>query len=102
MQNWWLDAIDSSWDVVLLENANGVYAAWPFVKMKRKFFNVMGIPLLTKYTSPVIAYPEDQKLVNKIAYQKEVLLALEKQLPKVSQVDINLDPSITNYMSLFF
>ena len=37
MQNWWLDAIDSSWDVVLLENANGVYAAWPFVKMKRKF-----------------------------------------------------------------
>jgi len=102
MQNWWLDAIDSSWDVVLLENANGVYAAWPFVKMKRMFFNVVGIPLLTKYTSPVIAYPEDQKLVNKIAYQKEVLLALEKQLPKVSQVDINLDPSITNYMSLFF
>ena len=72
-----------------------------FCENEKEVFNVVGIPLLTKYTSPVIAYPEDQKLVNKIAYQKEVLLALEKQLPKVSQVDINLDPSITNYMSLF-
>ena len=101
IQAWWLDiTCEQKWEVAIIEKNKEVIAAWPYLLGKRSIFSSIGIPPLSKYSGPLIQYPEGQKLVSKIAFEKEILSELEAQLPNADYINLNLEPAFQNWIAL--
>ncbi len=82
-KDWWLDCVcgQDNWDVVLVEKGGQIIASMPYPTFRRALFNVITMPPLTQILGPFIKYPQNQKLTNKLSYEKSVLNSLIEQLP---------------------
>jgi len=103
-QPWWLDSVcgGREWDVVLIEKNGEVVASFPYYLKKKGPFKLITMPPLTQTMGPYIKYPEGQKYAKKLAYEKEVMINLIEQLPKVDYFCQNFHPSITNWLPFYW
>jgi hypothetical protein len=86
---WWLDTVcgPENWDVILIEKGEQIIATLPY-QLRNKFgFRSIVMPNLTPHNGLFIKYPENQKIIKKLSYEKEILseiIAKLKQLKPAS------------------
>ena len=92
MTDWWWDIVAPGWQVALLENGQGIQAAWPYWVYQTYGFKVLGNPPLTPYSGPWLNPPADLGARNQASFQEKMVEGLLLQLPKVSYTDVDLPP----------
>ncbi|NVN92181.1 MAG: GNAT family N-acetyltransferase [Desulfuromonadales bacterium] len=100
LRNWWLDAVcgPENWDVVLYEKGERIFAVLPYYKKTRYGLKLITMPRLTPFMGAWLTYPENQKHVTKMSYEKECYWALIDQLPKVNIFLQYFPPAFTNWL----
>jgi len=99
---WWLDAVaGDSWDVVLVENNNGILASLPFVIKKRFGLTILTQPKLTQTLGPWLR-PSTAKYAKQLAQEKDLLQALFDQLPPHAYYGQNWHHTRTNWLPLYW
>lgn len=104
MQDWWLDAvcIDGQWDICIVEADNKIIAAWPYYLTKKANVVQVTMPLFTKFAGPWFKYPEGQKEINKLTWEKDIITELLNQMPKVVRFRQNFNYYFTNWLPLYW
>lgn len=99
---WWLDAVaGDSWDVVLVENNDGILASLPFVIKKRFGLTILTQPKLTQTLGPWLR-PSTAKYAKQLAQEKDLLQALFDQLPPHAYYGQNWHHTRTNWLPLYW
>lgn len=103
-QDWWLDVVcgENNWNVAILENNEKVIAALPYQYKKRYCFNYIINPTLTPRLGIWIEYPKEISYVNKIGYEKKIIQALLKQLPKFHWFNQGIYQNLTNWLPFYW
>jgi hypothetical protein len=103
-QDWWLDAVcgSSSWDVVMLEKGDRVYATLPYYFEKRRGGLDIKMPLLTQTMGPWIRPTPAQKYRNTLGNEMEVLGDLIKALPPFRSFDQSFHHSLSNWLPFYW
>ncbi|WP_312469034.1 GNAT family N-acetyltransferase [Neobacillus sp.] len=103
-KDWWLDAVagEENWDVVLVEKGGKIVASLPYVLKKRSFIRYISMPLLTQTAGVWMNYPEGQKYVNKLAFEREVCKEVINKLPSVAAFNQNFHYSFTNWLPFYW
>jgi len=101
---WWLDTVCGidNWDVLLVEKGGKIVATMPFVKTTLKGNEFIQMPVLTQTLGPYLIYPQNQKYEKRLAFEKEVLTELIKQLPEFGFFNQRFHYSITNWLPFFW
>lgn len=103
-QYWWLDAVcgKEGWDVVLAEKGGNIYASMPYMLYKKHGLTFSTMPMLTQTLGPYIKYPEGQKYVKKLSYEKEIMNILIEKLPPVDYFYQQFNYSIINWLPFYW
>jgi len=102
-KSWWLDAVaPDNWEVILIENGEEIISALPYVIYKKAIFNIVAMPILTPITSIWIKYPNGQKYLNRLAYQKEIYEKIIERLPNFDYFEQNFDYSFENWLPFYW
>jgi Acetyltransferase (GNAT) domain len=103
-KDWWLDAIvgEDNWDIVLVEKGEQIIASLPYVKKQKLFFDYISMPTLTKMSGIWIKYPNGQKYVNKLSFEKKVINEIITKLPRVDYFSQNFHHSFTNWLPFYW
>ena len=93
----WLDAVvgDKNWEVILSFKGTNLIGAMPYVTSQKFGLNQITLPLLTFYMGPIINFPSDLSIENKLSFKRKVISDLVSQIPKtdrfVTQTDFEFD-----------
>lgn len=99
----WLNTVaPSNWDVVLEESAGEIKAFLPYTIQKRFGFTLIELPELTPWGGIWIKYPQGQKYVNRLGYEKDVFNSLIKKLPKFDSLIQKFTPEISNWLPFYW
>jgi len=100
LQYEWFNTLykDKEWDVAVEQKGGHVVGVLPYVVVKKKSFKIITPQFLSPYQGVWIKYPEGQKYVSKIGFEKEVINGLIDQIPKVDAFKQNFLPQFTNWM----
>lgn len=103
-KDWWLDAVCGidNWDVVIVEKNGRIAATLPFYKIKIKGIPHIKMPKLTQTLGPHIIYPDNQKYVSRLTYEKKIMTELIQRLPDFGYFDQNFHYSITNWLPFYW
>lgn len=103
-KDWWLDAVcgGNNWDVVVIEKGGDIVAVLPFYMKEELGFKQIIMPPLTQTMGPWIKYPERQKYVRKLSYEKEIMNLLIKQIPYFHSFEQNFHYSVTNWLPFYW
>ena len=103
-KDWWLDTVcgEKGWDVVLFEKGGQIWASFPYRKTKKVLFDIIAMPMLTQTLGPYIKYPVGQKYYKKLSWEKEVMEALIKQLPRFDYFSQSFHWSVTNGLPFYW
>ncbi|MCB9335592.1 MAG: GNAT family N-acetyltransferase [Flavobacteriales bacterium] len=93
---------DKEWNVVIVERGEEVVGFLPYNISKKKSFTLISNPMLTPYQGIWLNYPQDQKYVNKLGFEKEIITELIKQLPKVDSFQQKFIPEFTNWLPFYW
>jgi lipid II:glycine glycyltransferase (peptidoglycan interpeptide bridge formation enzyme) len=91
-----LAAGENTWDVVLVEKGGELFAALPYIIVKKWGFRIVYMPSLTPYLGSWIKYPEGQKEGKRLSYEKEIMNELISGLPEFSSFHQHFLPQVTN------
>lgn len=102
--HWWLDLVcgKDNWDVVLVEKDNQIYGTLPFMVKKKGGVKIICMPPLTQFMGVYIKYPEGQKYYKKLSWEKQIISALLKKLPRVASFRQNFSPYFSNWLPLYW
>lgn len=102
-QAWWLDATagEGAWDVVLVEKADAILAAMPFVARKRYGLTLLGQPGLTQSLGPWLRETSG-KTATKLAHHKDWLQGLIDQLPPFAHYAQNWHWKMDNWLPFYW
>ncbi len=95
-QPWWLDIVSKNWDAVIYKKSNQVIGVLPFEIKKKWGFTYLLPPTLTPQLGPWLVYPEGQKNITKLGYEKEIYTYLINNLPKNQLSIVKFSPSLSN------
>lgn len=103
-KDWWIDAVcgADNWDVVLIEKDGKVVASWPYNMREKYGFNMITMLALTLSQGIWLRYPQGQKYVKRISYEKEIFTELIEKLPKVDSFTQSFHYSVTNWLPLYW
>lgn len=105
-RDWWMDAvsIDGDWDVKLYETGGEIVGALVYYTTKRAYKKVVTLPPLTQKNGIWIRYPQNQKLVTKIAHENRVIKELLNQLEeeKLYSCNQNFDYRYKNWYEYYW
>lgn len=103
-QDWWLDAVcgEKNWDVAILENNNEIIASFPYFLKKQFVFKGIQLPPFTPQLGPWIKYPENQKYIDRLYFEEEIINKLIEKLPKFDYLTISINPSFTNWLPFYW
>ena len=103
-KDWWLDAVSTNgeWDVVLIEKGGEIVAAWPFFLIKKKGFRLITMPCLTQSLGIWIKYPQNQKYVTRLSYEKKIIGELINKLPQFDFLSQNFFLFLTNWLPFYW
>lgn len=103
-QPFWLDMMcgEAAWDVAIVEKNQVLIAAWPFYKKQKIIFDLITMPMLTPYLGPWLDYPPDQKICSRLAFEKQILTELVKQLPDYDYLNQACYPGFDNWLPLYW
>ena len=103
-QPWWLDAVcgKENWDVVIVENGEGIIGTLPYFVKSKMGMKLITQPILTQKLGPWIKYPKNQKYEARLSYEKKIINELLDQLPEVSDININCDYTLTNWLPFYW
>lgn len=93
-QSWWLDAVCSEWDAVVVKNGNSIAGAWPYSRETKAGINMSRQPPLTPYLGPYIFYPNDLKPTRQDNYQHEIVRELAAHLEKLPVWNVSCSPGL--------
>lgn len=102
---WWLDAVSGpdSWEVALAVNTNHeIEGVLPYLKARRFGLSWSGMPMLTPYLGPFLAYPSGLKPAKKVAFEKRVMKALIDQIPRFFYFRQNWYPDQQNWLPFYW
>jgi hypothetical protein len=101
LQPWWLDTVcgNQHWEIALSRNRAGqVRGAMPWYRTHRWGIPFILPPPFSSYGGPLIQYPETGFKRNgaKLAFEKQVLEDLIRQMPRNTSLIMNFQPGFTN------
>ncbi|MBD1399625.1 methicillin resistance protein [Pelovirga terrestris] len=101
-KDWWLDAVcGDDWQVLTVEKGGEIFAALPYVVTKGKFgLRLIKMPKLTQTLGVWAKYPDDQKYLTRISYEKEIYTNIIEQLEAldVAYFHQNFSHKVTNWL----
>jgi len=101
-QAWWLDAVaGDDWDVVLATKGQQVIGALPYVVRKKWGFRLVTQPKLTQNLGPWIR-PSQKSYPKHLAYEKDVLGDLARQLPEYDYFAQNWHCDCLNWLPFYW
>ena len=102
-QPWWLDAVcgERNWDVVILEEPDGIVAALPYYVTKKYGLACFLQPPLTQSLGPWIASSQS-KYAKQLSRQKKLMGLLIENLPPYDYFCQNFHYSITNWLPFYW
>ena len=103
-QDWWLDTVcPNKWEGLVVSSGDFVRAILPLVfydySFGRRYFST---PPLTPYLGVYINYPNAQKLTSRLAYEKDVLNVVIKNLPAFDHFGQSFLPGFNNWLPFFW
>ncbi len=105
-KDWWLDAVcGDDWQVLTVEKGDEIVAALPYVITKGKFgLRQITMPKLTQTLGIWTKYPDGQKYVTRISYEKEIYSNIIEQLEdlRVTYFHQNFSHKVTNWLPFFW
>lgn len=105
-QYWWMDAVcgEENWDVILVENGEGILGALPYYFRKIRGRIYIDQPMLTSKNGVWIKYPEGQRCTTRLKYEKKIIYQIIAQLEslKLGEFNQNFDYSFTNWIPFYF
>ncbi|MCP4482316.1 MAG: GNAT family N-acetyltransferase [bacterium] len=103
-KDWWLDCVcgKDNWDVCLIEKGGKIVASMPYFLKKKLIFQIITMPRLTQTMGSYIKYPKEQRYYKKLSWEKEIIIELIKQIPKVDVFIQNFDCSIINWLPFYW
>lgn len=101
---WWLDAVagPDAWSVTLSKKGEEVEGVLPYMKQRKWFGTVLGMPKLTQTLGPWINIPDNVKHYKKLSIEKRIMYDLIKRLPAANAYRQNWSPSITNWQPFYW
>ncbi|MEX1221498.1 MAG: GNAT family N-acetyltransferase [Idiomarina sp.] len=101
-QAWWLDAVaGDSWDVILEMKGDQIIGALPYVVQKKLGIKFISQPKLTQSLGPWIR-PTQKSYSKQLSYEKDVLNALNDNLPACDEYRQNWYCGITNWLPFYW
>lgn len=105
LRDWWLDNVcrdGQVWDVALVEKGGSIFAAMPYVQMKK--LNMISIchPMLTQTMGIYFNYPKKQKYYKKLSFEKEMINKILKQLPDFAKFSQSFNYEMTNLLPFYW
>lgn len=101
-ETWYLKACSQNHEIQTIAslNGDGVELGSMSFEIRRKIgFKILGMPLLTQYTGPVLSYPSKmEKNHSRVSFENKVILDLIDKLPKVDYINFSCSPEITNML----
>jgi hypothetical protein len=99
----WMDLIcGDDWDVLLEAKGHNIHGFFIFPLNKKLGFKRILQPHLTPYSGVWINYPEGQKDLTRIAYEKKVVSALIDQMPQFDELNLTFYPTFTNWLPFYW
>lgn len=99
----WMDLIcGDNWDVLIEAKGENIHGFLIFPLNHKLGFKRILQPQLTPYSGVWINYPDGQKDLTKIAYEKKVLSSLIERLPEFDEFTLNLYPTFTNWLPFYW
>jgi len=105
-QPWWLDATceENGWDVFTVLSDGKIIAAMPYQVRHLFGFKISSNILFTKNPGIWIKFPENQKYVTRLRYEKEII---EKIILQIDQLKLhyfkqNMQYEFTNWMPFYW
>lgn len=102
---WWIECVtDGKWDVVFSKTNDGkIKGVLPYsLSSQSRIFNIIKMPKQTQVLGCWFNYPKNQKKVNKLSFEKEVMFDLIEQLPNVDYFMQRFHYSISNWLPFFW
>ena len=97
-QPWWLDIVaPKQWEDIQIKKGEEIFARMPIVKIKRKGFNMIEMPILTHKMGPWIK-ETSPKQERRHSNERKLLQELIDELPEVDYFSYNLDTNIQNFL----
>ncbi len=103
-QPWWLNAVmgEENWDVVLEEKNGEILGCFPFTFRRKWGQMIITMPRLTPWHYIYLKYPEGQKYATRLAYEKRIMSALVRQLPKTISFHQKYHYAFTNWLPFYW
>lgn len=94
-KDWWLDTVcgKDNWEVMLTSKNDQIQGALPFTSI---------MPTLTQNFKVWINYPKEQKLAEKLSFEKEILESLINEIPRNLDIGIRLHHSLKNHLPFYW
>lgn len=102
-RDWWLDAVcgEENWDVAIAENDGQIMASMPYYVKKKFVLTLLRMPPLTQTLGPWIR-PNKGKYATRLAYEKDVMTELIRQLPPCDNFQQNWNYGYTNWLPFYW
>lgn len=100
---WWLDvdAGPDGWDVALATQNGEIIAALPYCFSRLRWFKGIGMPPVAPYQGYYVAYPPDQKLSSRLAWEDKAVSLLFNSLPLHSFFFQHFPPGASPWTPLY-
>lgn len=105
LQWWWINSVtNTNWDVSYsLTKDNKIKGVLPYsITKQSNIFNIIKMPKQTQVLGTWISYPKKQKEENKLSFEKEVMIELIENLPKVDYFMQRFHYSQTNWLPFYW
>lgn len=102
-RDWWLDVVcgEENWDIALVEKGGHIIGTMPYFIKKRVGLTILTQPHLTQTLGPWIR-PSESKYAKTLGYQKKVMEALIKQIPKFDYFTQNWHYNSKNWLPFYW
>ena len=101
-QDWWLDAVaEKQWSAVIAKKNGVVVGTLPYLLLRKWGFTLITQPKLTQTLGPWIL-ETDRSYPKRLAYEKDVMGALVKGLPRAAYYSQNWHSSRENWLPFYW
>ena len=103
LEPWWLDIVcgKENWDVVIIEEAGALVAAFPYCMRRKYGFTWLFQPPLTPRLGPWLS-PSEGKYASQFSRQKKKMALLVEQLPDFDYFCQNFNHQVTNWLPFYW
>lgn len=101
---WWLDTVaPERYQILTVEKGGSIHAAWPVIlKKSRLGGTAIGMAPLTPWLGVLYRPPVSPKIANQLSEEKSLCVALIKQLPKFSTLDVKFNRHFTYWLPFYW